>query len=84
VTVTQVAHSRSAPRSVIQCVWSMSFGQQIVPVINSEVDYQNNRVFLEKARQAIEEYAAMNEEAKLKYEYEQDLSRKIADGERAR
>ena len=55
-----------------------------LPPISPE-DYQTNMARIEQARKVLDTYAAMNEEARQKYQaYEQDLARKIAEGDNAR
>lgn len=52
--------------------------------LNSLDDYQANLAQIERARQVLDAYQTMNEDAKNKFEYQQELARKIAEGDRAR
>ncbi|KAF8634795.1 hypothetical protein AX15_000709 [Amanita polypyramis BW_CC] len=55
------------------------------PTVISPDDYQANMARIEQARRMLDTYTTMNEEAKKKFEeYEQDLARRIAEGDKAR
>jgi hypothetical protein len=62
----------------------MSSGPPInIAKVTSEEEYQHNKDRLEKARRLLEAYDSMNEDAFRKHR-EEELARKIAEGEKAR
>ncbi|KAF8638595.1 hypothetical protein AX17_002136 [Amanita inopinata Kibby_2008] len=63
----------------------MPLGHTDIPPLMSPEDYQANAARIEQARALLDRYAAMNEEARMKYEQvERDLARRVEEGERAK